>query len=60
MEGVVQKSTPKKIQKKDRLTWTEPLFPTGETPSPKTNAFGKYLKGDLKKKDFSDLYDNLQ
>ncbi len=59
MRRTSPKNIPKKIQKKDKLTWTEPLFPTGETPSPKTNALGRYFKGNSEMLDFSKIYNNL-
>ena len=56
MDGTYQKSSPKKIRKKDKLTWTEPFFPTGETPSPKTSALERYFKDNPEISDFSKFY----
>lgn len=45
----MKRSQPKNISRdisnKEKLTWTDPLFPTGETPSPKTSVLVRYLKG---------------
>ena len=59
MRGTSPKNIPKNIQKKDKLTWTEPLFPTGETPSPKTNTLERYFKSNSETLNFSGLYNNL-
>ena len=41
-------SNPKIISKgtsnREKLTWTEPFFPTGKTPSPKTSVLERHFK----------------
>lgn len=59
MRETKPKNIPKKVQEKDKLTWTDPLFPTGETPSPKTNVLGRYLRGSPETCNFAKLYDKL-
>ena len=50
-------SKPKIISKdtlnREKLTWTEPFFPTGETPSPKTSVLVRYFKGRSEPHNFS-------
>ena len=38
MERSKPKIIPRKSLNSERLTWTEPFFPTGETPSPKNDG----------------------
>jgi hypothetical protein len=58
-EKRMKKSQPKIIPKdnlnREKLTWTEPLFPTGETPSPKTSVLVSYLKGSPGTYDISEI-----
>nr|QBK85731.1 MAG: hypothetical protein LCMAC101_03260 [Marseillevirus LCMAC101] len=59
MKRTAPKNIPKKTRVEDKLTWTEPLFPTGQTPSPKTNVLARYFRGDPVISEFSKLYNEL-
>jgi len=59
MKRTAPKNIPMKTGLKDKLTWTDPLFPSGETPSPKTNVLARYFRGDPVMSDFSKIYKEL-
>ncbi len=44
MEISKPKVIPKGTSNREKLSWTEPFFPTGKTPSPKTSVLERHLK----------------